>query len=82
MKRFHVEHNDSKPYRMSPEDIMIFRESKRPRQWAFAILKLKPDDRETAYLAIPKKYREWVKEIVGETLRRQRCCKKLEEKSK
>ena len=68
---------DSKGYRMNPEQIAEFNEAKRPRQWAMAILKLNHNEREEAYQAIPERYRDWVKELVGQTLWKQRWRKKL-----
>ena len=69
--------DSSRPYRMSPEQIAEFNEAKRPRQWAMAILKLNHSEREEAYQAIPERYRDWVKELVGQTLWKQRWRKKL-----
>lgn len=60
---------------------MEFRQAQRPRQWAYAILKLKVEEREEAYQQIPEKYRDWVREIVGDTLWRQRWRKKLAAKA-
>ena len=56
--------DSSRPYRMSPEQIAEFNEAKRPRQLAMAILKLRHNELEEAYQAIPERYRDWVKELV------------------
>lgn len=73
--------DSSRPYRMSPERLAEFNEAQRPRQWAMAILKLPHPEREDAYQAIPERYRDWVRELVGNALWKQRWRKKYEQRA-
>ena len=65
---------------LRPDQALEFNQAKRPKQWAFAILKMQVKDRDEALAIVPEQWRELVREIIEDQLWRQRHKKKREQK--
>lgn len=68
--------DDSKGYRMSPEQILEFKQSVRPRQWADKIMQLERSEWNAAILLVPQPYRDHVKELVNTALWKRRFARR------
>lgn len=68
--------DDSKGYRMSPEQIMEFKQAIRPRQWANRIIAMDRSEWEAAILLVPQPFRDHVKELVNTALWKRRFARR------